>query len=283
MSDAFQCICGAEIKVATDTEEVPCPNCGEVWWRAPASDRFQTIKPAGNRPIRGARPSSVTFDEADADEFYDHGLQTGLAQAGADGLCSSCANTGLDLAGWMGPTEQRPYPDACDCECGQRLDTARKVQLKVQELVDRSHEEGGGYWTAKYPAFNTLAGHLEDVERAVETDARLPDVLDLPNVGMPPGSLPYFDNLPDEMVTYATDDDLSVIVSREGKRPPTQMISNADVWKVVAPSGMVQIIKHRTAQAGYVECGATKRFAGRCTEPANHTGTHRDDATGRLW
>jgi hypothetical protein len=180
----------------------------------------------------------------------------------------------------MGPTKEAPYPRACPrCDAGARLDTGRKVQLKVQELVDRSHEEGGGYWTRKYPAFTTLAGHLEDVERAVETDGRLPDVLDLPRVGVAfdPEELLFGDDL----VVYQTQGGYDVLVSRKGKRPPARMVAAADVWKVVDTNG-VQVIKHRDRPALYMECG--ERASGhRCCWPVAHPGPHKDDQTGMEW
>jgi hypothetical protein len=259
---AFQCTCGAEIAVQSPGQkEASCRKCLRIWRRSGWGDAFE---PAGEATAR----------------FLDGGDQ---AIPLADNACGGCGDTGLLLGGWMGPTKDAPYPRACHCERGRELDTPRKVQLKVAEIVDRNVEEGGGYWTAKYPALATLAGHLEDVERAVETDAPLPPVFNLTGPRPIPVKSSYVDSLGLDVLELRMD--------RYGRdlnlpefRGSIQEVQQADVVKLVDErTGRKRVVKHRASQAPYFECGDDREPFGTCTKRRGHEGAHQDDVKGRGW
>jgi len=197
--------------------------------------------------------------------------------------CSMCADSGLMLGGWMGPTKEAPYPRACTrCERGAELDTPRKVQLKVLEMVGRAWEDGSGWWTAKYPALATLHGHLEDVERAVELDTALPPVFDLLANGPIPNKTSYNDAAGRAVIEYRMDTYGSNIDSTF--KGSLAEVAEAEVVKFVDErTGAKRVVKHRRHMTPYFECGHDREPFGKCTLPNSHTGVHEDEIRGRRW
>lgn len=258
MGIAFQCACGAQVDVRSPSQkEATCGKCYRMWRRNAHGDTFQPVTADDDLPPR-----------------------TQIPHAG----CPMCSDTGLMLGGWMGPTKEAPYPRACTrCARGFELDTPRKVQLKVAEIVDRSVEEGGGYWTAKYPALATLSGHLEDVERAVETDAPLPPVFDLAGPGPIPVKSSYVDAVGVDVLELRMDRYGRDLNGTEFKGSMRE-VAEADVVKLVDErTGAKRVVKHRFGPAPYFECGENREPFGTCTRPQGHDGMHQDAHRDRSW
>lgn len=225
--------------------------------------------------VRGQRIHEIIYDEAASwDETKGPGQ---LVSDDAD--CMMCGDTGLMLGGWMGPTKEAPWPRACtSCDCGRAM-TPRAVQLKVMELVQhdldshyfRENENGQpepmpGWWAAKYNSLLDVT--LLGSDQRFDVHAAEP-----------------FDIGDQDVAKYVTDDDLNVLVTRRTVDPPYSEVEQADVWKVLDPSG-VAVRKHRAGRVvPYFECQAVSggHFRTRCTEPRHHAGPHRCDSTGATW
>lgn len=252
-----------------------CPVCRRVWVHV--CDEAEGCSYVhhegavydGDAVIRGMDAAAASFDET-----------KGPGQLVSDDAdCMMCGDTGLMLGGWMGPTKEAPWPRPCtSCDCGRAM-TPRAVQLKVMELVQRDldsnyfrENENGqpepmpGWWAAKY-------GSLLDV-KLLDRNRRF-DVHDAEP----------FDIGDQDIAKYVTDDDLKVLVTKDGIDPPYSEVASADVWKILTRNGQVAVKKHRFKQGDYFECQAASGgdFRTRCTEPRRHAGPHSCDATGRTW
>lgn len=53
--------------------------------------------------------------------------------------CATCGGSRLMMGGWMGPTPQRPYPDACP-RCSPDLNPRERQVIQTQWLLDHADE-----------------------------------------------------------------------------------------------------------------------------------------------
>lgn len=53
--------------------------------------------------------------------------------------CATCGGSRLMMGGWMGPTPQRPYPDACP-RCSDDISARERQVIQTQWLLDHADE-----------------------------------------------------------------------------------------------------------------------------------------------